>query len=309
MKKKNFDVNDIMASFSKAHVHEKKPLHFGFIVLFFFLASITLVFCFVKDELFSTNQMSFLGIFGASLISIFTIFLTLNHEKRFDYVAARKSALILSEILDSIYSQIERIDNGSIYTIAYPNDWIRYYENCCIYLEYDYLSYFLREFDIVEKLNKCIENDDKSGIERLLNYRRKSITDWTSDFTIISAKSNLFLFASGNSEHIPWTQQKQYKDFKKFIIENYSVEIKRLTVDYLKNNDGRCDVADAEYFTIEQLRREKAIQTGAYRYIASENRAMLNAIFDVYLSLKPEDAFGLCWGILSLKSQEGKLDE
>lgn len=307
--KKCFDIDDIMAKLSKVSVHEKKPLHSGFILLLFFVSSIILVFCFVKDELFSTNQMSFLGIFGASIISIFTIFLTLNHEKRFDYITARKSALMLSEILDSLHSQIERIINGSVYTIAYPSNWICYYESCCTYLEYNYLPYLLREFDIVDKLNKCIEEEDKSGINRLLNYRKKSITDWTFDFTIVSTRTNLSQFAAGNSEFPPWSQQQQYKDFKKFIIENYSVEIKRLTVDYLKNNNGHCDVTEAEYFTMEQLRQEKAIQISDYRYIALENRAMLKAIFDVYLSLKPEDAFELCWGKLSLKPQKGKLDE
>ena len=302
MKKKKLDVENIMVNNSKTRVREKRPFQTCGIILVFCLIFGLLIFCFVNDEIFSVNQMSFLGIFGASVISIFTIFLTLNHEQRSDYIAARKSALMLSEILDSLYSQIERIKNGSVFTIAFPTDWMHYYENCCTYLKYDYLPYLLREFDIVEKLNKCIENDDKTGIELLLNYRKKSITDWTLDFTIISAKTNLSLFASGNSEFPPWTQQQQYKDFKNFIIENYSTEIKRLTITYLNDNNGHCDAEKAEYFVMEQLRTEKALQTGAYRHIALENRAMLSAIFTVYLSLRPEDAFGLCWGELSLNS-------
>lgn len=302
MKKKNANIEKIMESTSKTRVCEKRPVQHSLIVFIFCLVFALLVFCFVNDEFFSINQMSFLGIFGASVISVFTIFLTLNHQKRSDYIAARKSALMLSEILDSLYSQIERIKNGSVYTIVYPIDWIRYYENCCTYLKYDYLPYLLREFDIAEKLNKCIENDDKSGIERLLNYRKASITDWTFDFTIISAKTNLSLFASGNSEFPPWKQEKQHQGFKNFIIENYSNEIKRLTIEYLQNNNGQCDATKAEYFVMEQLRTEKALQTGTYRYIALENKAMLNAIFAVYLSLKPEDTFELCWGELSLKA-------
>ena len=265
MKKKTLNIEKLMESTSKTRVRENRPVQHNLIVFVFCLVFAFLVFCFVNDECFSINQMSFLGIFGASVISIFTIYLTLNHQKRSDYIAARKGALMLSEILDSLYFQIERIENGSIYTIAYPVDWIRYYENCCTYLKYDYLPYLLREFDIAEKLNKCIENDDKSGIERLLNYRKVSITDWTFDFTIISAKTNLSLFASGNSEFPPWKQEKRHQDFKKFIIENYSNEIKRLTIEYLQMNNGQCDASKAECYVMEQLRTEKSLRVLSIR--------------------------------------------
>ena len=209
---------------------------------------------------------------------------------------------MLSDILDSLYSQIERIKKGSMLMIVYPTDWIRYYENCCTYLKYNYLPYFLREFDVVEKLNKCVEREDKAGIQTLLDYRDKSITDWTLGFNIVSAKTNLSLFASGDSELLPWIQQPQYKEFKKFIAENYSDKIKELTVSYLNEHNGHSDATDAEYYVMEQIRTEETLQTGKYRYIAIENRAMLHAIFSVYLSRKPEDTFELCWGELSLKS-------
>ena len=303
MKKKhlNIDIDDITAISSKTRVCEKSPIKRSRIVFLFFLLFILLAVCFVMDDWFTTNQMTFLGVFGASIISIFTIIVTLNHEKRSRYITARKSALMLSDILDSLYSQIEQIKNGSILMVVYPTDWICYYENCCTYLKYNYLPYFLREFDVVEKLNKCVEREDKAGIQKLLDYRNKSITDWTLGFNIISAKSNLSLFASGYSEHLPWIQQPQYKEFKEFIVENYSDKIKELTVSYLNDHNGHSDATDAEYYVMEQIRTEETLQTGKYRYIAIENRAMLYAIFSVYLSRKPEDTFELCWGELSLK--------
>ena len=304
MKKKPLNIDDMLTISSKSRVHERRPTHLVPIIVLFFLFFLLLVICFVMDERFTVNQMSFLGIFGASVISVFTIIITFNNEKRSRYIAARKSALMLSDILHSLNSQIERIKNGAMFVIVYPNDWIRYYENCCTYLTYNYLPYLLREFDIVEKLNKCIENGDKLGVKQLLNYRRKSITDWTLDFDIISATSNIFLFASGHSEHLPWTQQRQYQEFKKFIIENYENRIKQLTITYLNAHNGRSDAADAEKYIMEQLRAEHVLQTGTYRYIAMENRAMLNAISSVYLLRKPEDPFDLCWGELSLKGQE-----
>ena len=132
--------------------------------LLFFLAP--LVFCFFHEDLFTVNQMTFFGVFGASIISIFTISISLNQEKRSAYLTARRSALLLSNILDSLYSQIEQISNGLVHPIAYPLDWIHYYEQCCTYLQYNYLPYLLREFDIVEKLNQCILSNDKTGIER-----------------------------------------------------------------------------------------------------------------------------------------------
>ena len=306
---KKLDIDELRSIAAKTSVHEKRLLRTCLIIVLFGLLFALLILCFINDEWFTLNQMTFLGVFGASVVSVFTIFLTLSHEKRADYITARKSALLLSNILDSLYSQVEQINNGATFPIAYPHDWIRYYEKCCTYLEYDYLPYLLREFDIAEKLNNCIERNDKSGIKKLLDYRKKSITDWTLDFTILSAKLNLQMFASGFSEYAPWRQQKQYKNFKKHVIENYSNEIKDLTVEYLHNQNGHCDAKQAEYFVIEKLRNKIELQNSEYHYIVLENRAMLDAIFSVYLLLKPEDPFTLCWGELSLNKQEKERNE
>lgn len=190
----------------------------------------------------------------------------------------------------------------------YPSDWIHYYEQCCIYLRYDYLPYLLREFDIVDKLNQCISNNDKIGIEKLLKYREDSITDWTLDFSIISTKANLSLFASGNNELVPWNLETQYKQFKKFVIETYGCKIKALTTEYLLKNGGHCDSKEAEYFTMDQLRKEPELQKkGPYCHFLVDNGAVLDAIFGVYISLKPEDDFSLCWGELSLKQKEERI--
>ena len=290
MKKKfsNINIDDIKAIESNNSFHEKRPIRIGVIILAFFVMMAILVFCFVRENLFTVNQMAFLGVFGASIVSVFTIFITLNQERRLAYNTARKSALLLSNVLYSVYSQIERIQNGSVFAIVYPQNWIHYYEQCCTYLKYDYLPYLLREFDIAEKLNQCVVNNDKAGIDQLLAYRKKSITDWTFDFTILSANLNLSMFAGGNSEEAPWNQQAQYKEFKKFIIENYGDEIKEITNDFLSQNGGHCDANDAEYFAINRLREKAELKNGPYWYLAVENRAMIDAVFSVYLSLKDE---------------------
>lgn len=306
MKKKLFpiDIDELKAISSKNHFHEKRPIRCTVIVIAFLFLLVALAVCFFREDLFTVNQMTFLGVFGASVISLFTILLSLNQEQRSAYHTARRSALLLSNILDSLYSQIERISNGSVHPIAYPLDWIHYYEQCCTYLQYDYLPYLLREFDIVEKLNQCILSNDKTGMERLLKYRKDSITDWTLDFSIISTKTNLSLFAFGSKELVPWNQGSQYKKFKNFVIETYGCKIKDLTTEYLSKNGGHCDSRDAEYFTMNQLRKETELQNDPYWHFAVDNRAMLNVIFGVYMSLKPDDGFSLCWGELSLRKKD-----
>lgn len=208
--------------------------------------------------------------------------------------------MMLSDILDSVYQQIERIRNGPPQILTYPDQWINYYENCCTYLEYNYLPYLLREFDILEKINQCIIANDKDGINKLLAYRNNSITDWTLDFDIISTKRNLSLFASGFDEECPWKLTKSYIQFEKFVIKNCSDKIKQLTIDYLKAKNGHCDSLDAEYYVMEKLKKDPKIQSSPYKWQALENRKMLNVIFKVYLSLQASDGFSLCWGELSL---------
>ena len=72
----------------------------------------------------------------------------------------------------------------------------------------------------------------------------------------------------------------------------------------MNDHNGRVDSNDAEYFVMEQLKLEEGLQAEPYRYVAMENRALLNAIRSVYLSRKPEDMFELCWGELSLKTHK-----
>lgn len=43
------------------------------------------------------------------------------------------------------------------YPVIYPKNWLDYYGNCSFYLEYDYLEYLLREFEIIDKINCCIK--------------------------------------------------------------------------------------------------------------------------------------------------------
>ena len=70
MKKKKLDVENIMVNNSKTRVREKRPFQTCGIILVFCLIFGLLIFCFVNDEIFSVNQMSFLGIFGASVMEM-----------------------------------------------------------------------------------------------------------------------------------------------------------------------------------------------------------------------------------------------
>lgn len=70
MKKELWSIEDDLALLSKTSIHEKRPLHPIIIVLLLCVLLVLLGACFVMDENFSINQMSFLGIFGASIISV-----------------------------------------------------------------------------------------------------------------------------------------------------------------------------------------------------------------------------------------------
>lgn len=302
-KNKKYDIDDIMASGSKTCIKKRKPMPAWIVIIIPFLAFLVMKICLIHSENLTNNAVSIMGGIVSTSVSVFAIIYTLRNEQRKAYIDAKQSALVLSQILESIYGQIERINKGAVYAISYPQDWLNFYEKCCTYLEYDYLPYLLKEFDIAEKINVCINANDDAGLKRLLDYRKRSITDWAYDFEIITVKYNLSMFALGSNEERPWKQRKEYKEFKTFIRDNYSNEIKRLTVEYLKAHNGQCDSYDAQYYVMDKLREEKALQSGIYKYIALENKAMLYNIFSVYLTLNDDDAFSLCWGELTLKKQ------
>lgn len=296
---KKIDINKILDSPKKNLSMESKPIPSNWWIVLV-LPALYLLFCYANY--FTENQAIILGILGSTVTSFLILLATLNNEKRLDFRLARKSAKILSEILESIYNQIERINNGSKYSVDYPENWLDLYTNCSTYLQYEYLQYLLLEFDIIKKINDCISNGNEEGLASLLKYRKKSITDWTFDFEIITVRYNLFCFASGLKESKPWKQEKRYIEFADFFRSNYSDKVKQMTVEYLKKHDGTCDVNDANQYVMARLRQDTELSTGKYKYVAIENKAMLNSIFKVYLSLNNDDSFKLCWGELTLNS-------
>lgn len=298
--KKELDLDAIQSVSGKNHSKTKKPMP----VIVIYAVAIGLVWFLYKimciPDAFSTNQATILGIAGSTVISIFVLFITLDREKRTQYIEARKNAKLLSQMLGSIHVQMERIKNGSVHPVIYSEGWIENYQRCALYLEYDYFEYLLREFEIAAKINLAIESQNAKQIASLLAYREKSITDWGLNFNILAVKFNLSQFADGLSESKPWKQEKRYIDFKDFFLANYTVRVKELTVDYLKNHNGQCDTKEAEYYVMEEIRKEAALQSGSHKFAAMENKMMLSVIFTVYLSLKKEDDFSLCWGELTL---------
>ena len=304
MEKKKIDFDKVNERASRTTIKEKKPIKLGYLIMLFICIMILLVWCFLNDEHFSINQMSFLGIFGASIISIFTIVVTLNYESRERYITAKKSAALLARIIDSTCSQINQIMNGSLQEVVYPHDWLRYYENCYTYLRYNYLPYLLQEFNYIDKINAYVAKGDKGAVERLIKNGAKRITDSTQDFDIISAQFNLSCFAYGFKEQPPWTQSDSYKKFKKYVIDNYCNDINELTIQYLKDNDGRVDTNDAEYYIIEHLRNDERFWNDEYNFSRVQNKELLKAIFSIYLEYRPREAYDLVWGELILNDTD-----
>lgn len=299
--KAKIDLDQILSSHSKNLSRINKPISkLGILSISAIIIAI-IILLMIYVDCFSINQATVLGIVGATCISFFVLFFSVNKEKRDDYREARKAAKILSQLLESIESQISSIENGMQYVITYPSNWIDYYKSCSIYLQYDYLDYLLREFEIVEKINTCVNKKDFDGLSQMLKYRKKTITDWTFDFSILSVRFNLACFAIAHPEEKPWKMGKEYKEFKNFFLDNYSERTKELTIEFLKNSGKTCDANDAEYYVLEKIRLDPALKTGKYKYEVLENKKMLSVIFEVYLSLDKEGPFSLCWGELTLK--------
>lgn len=187
------------------------------------------------------------------------------------------------------------------YPVIYPKNWLDYYESCSFYLEYDYIEYLLREFEIIDKINCCIKKDDKEELLEVIKYRRQILTDWNTDYDILTTCLNLSCFSKGMNEIKSWRYEKSYKDFEKFFIENYSDKVKELTVEYLKKNKNSCDVNLALYYVMDKIRDDPDLKDGNYKFEVIQNKKMVNIIFKVYLSLQEDDLFYLGWGELHLK--------
>ena len=293
-------LESIISSNNSNSIRNNKPFPFSGIMIIFALIVVGLIALLIFSENFTTNQITLLGAIGATFISFFGVFYTINKEVRDRYIFAKESARILSQILESADKQISKIENGMHYPILYPKNWLDYYESCSLYLKYDYIEYLFREFEIIYEINCCIEKNDNEELIKLIKYRRKIFTDWTTDYNILSTRFNLFRFSSGIDVDISWKFEKSYKDFEKFFIENYSDKVKELTVQYLKRNNNSCNVNLAQYHVMEKIREDSGLKNSIYKYEVIDNKKMLNIISRIYLLLKDDDIFYLCWGELAL---------
>lgn len=207
MNKKNklkIDDVEVLESIMSIHninsIRNNKPLPFLGGMIIFALIAVGLVVMLIFAENFTNNQITLLGIFGATFISVFVVFYTINKEERDRYSLAKKSAKVLSQILESVNNQISRIENGMRYPVLYPKNWLDYYRSCSFYLRYDYIEYLFREFEIIDKINCCIKKNDTEELLELIKYRRKIFTDLATDFDILSARFNLSKFSMGMDE-------------------------------------------------------------------------------------------------------------
>lgn len=293
-------LESIMSNKTINSKRDKKPFSFLGVMIIFALIIVGLVTLLIFSEKFTINQINFLGIMGATFISFFAVFYTINKEGRDRYRLAQESARVLSQVLESVDNQMTKIENGMLYPVIYPKNWLDYYLSCSFYLKYDYLEYLFREFEIVDKINCCVKTYDKEELLELIEHRRKIFTDWATDFDILSTRINLSMFSSGMDEIISWKFEKSYKNFEKFFIKNYSDEVKELTVEYLKKNNNSCDANLAQYYVMNKIREDSRLKDSSYNLEIIENKKILNTIYKVFLLLQKDELFYLCWGELTL---------
>ena len=301
-KTNNLTTDTVLDSVSSRNIviskKPKAPIILLVTLVVYFLCILLTIF---HVDSLSSNTLSLLCGLFATGISIIIFYITSYNEKRKDYLMARKNALILSEMLQSINRQIIRINNGERFSILYPSAWFEYYRQCSFYLKYDYMEIITNEISAVDRINFCIDKGGESEIDNVLKERLKNITDSNSDFDIFVTELNLRMFAYEKAEANSWKQQKPYIEFDKFILDNYTMKIKELTIERLKNLQGTCDVNSMQRYIMEELRKEAALKSGKHKNIACDNKAVLKAIFEVYLKLNKNDVFSLCWGTLTLK--------
>ncbi len=303
-KNKTKILNEIVDSInSKNPVKELKPkipkTLVAFIIVIF---AVVMLIAFLIDSL-DEKEVGFLSNLITISITIAIFYITIYNEKRKDYKLARKNALALSEILDLISKRIIQINNGNRDFIYYPQEWLEYYKSCSLYLNYGYFDVITFEINIVDQINEAIKREDDSLLSEVLEKRRTFIVNSTSDFDIIATCNNLKAFALEKREEKPWKQQKQYKNFDKYILENYTALIKKLTEEHLKNTGGSCSVEVMQDYVTKEMQKDTNFTKGEYSHLALHNKAIFKSIFKVYICLTEEDSFSLCWGVLSLKNE------
>lgn len=300
MKQTNKMIADEVLSHSKFNPFSvRKPWSFNWMYI---LLLPNLYILFLVADKFTENQITVVGILGSTITAFLILFVTVNQQKRLEYLTARKSANILSNILDSVFQQIDIIDKGSRNIIFYPTNWLDYYYNCSIYLKYDYLKCIMKEFNYVEQINNCLLNSDETKLKNLILSRRKWITTSIhDDFNIIFISSNLSTFSINSIELIPWKKQKPFKQFLKFFDENYTDKVKEITIKYLEQQKaGSCDENDAMNYVMIELKKDENFKANNFKFI--QDKEILYAIFKVYLTLTENDRFTLVWGSLTLKN-------
>ena len=308
MKKNNHRKNKLQAidlitqSDSRQNIsREKKPISLKHVLILSALLFCFFICLFYNSDCMTVNQATIVGVAGSTCISVVVLVITLNSEDRKKYQTAKNSASVLAKVLNSVSLQLYQANAKTILPICYPDNWLAYYTDCSLYLQYDYLEILLQEFNIIERINKSINNDDKDAVQKLIDYRKYLLTDSSLDFNVLSVASNLSAFSLGLPEQKSWKGDVDYIAFKKYLIRKYARHIKHLAEDYLNKNDGNADVEKVQYYVMEELRKIGDLRDGKYKYYVLDNKKMLYALFYIFLSLKETDSISLCWGRLSIK--------
>lgn len=298
--RKKEQINNIVDSPRLNTLYQKKVVSPYFIVLVIVVV-LFMTWLFLPFDI-SERETILVSIMGSVLSSLIILFLNLNNEEREALIKAKKSATILTESLDFIGMQTIQIRNGSRHQIYYPKNWIEYYVDCAIYLEYDYLEVLYSEFNFAEKINNCLDSEDE--LQRIIEQRRGQIKKSTQSFNVFEVRLNLRWFAMGKAESKPWNQSENYKLFSDYFNRCYKKDVLNLTEAFLERY-GKNDTGKVQNYIMKQLRTDTNFLKEEFKEYRESDRAILNEIFKIFLELDKNSApFDLIWGELIPKNTQ-----
>ena len=77
----------------------------------------------------------------------------------------------------------------------------------------------------MNRINNAIEDQNETALSKLLEQRRNNIMNSMADFDIFTTSINLNSFALEFTESKSWKEQKEYIEFDRFLIDNYTNKI------------------------------------------------------------------------------------
>ena len=255
---------------------------------------------------FSPEQAQIAGNSITAVAAFMVLFASFSREKSHQKERAQSSALILGQILSSIYRQFERVRDGTIEKIIFPKSWIDLYCDCSRHLKYEYWESISKEFEYVEQFNCAFP--DKEKTREIIEKRHSYFLNSADDFDVISTCVNLKSFGlTGKELLLPWKKQQDNVAFKAFFAEHCSDFTEKMTVEYLKSHLGNCNSVDAAFYVLDKVKNDEMLKSGKFKVKLYENKVVLDAIYQIYIdrySIDKSKLISLVWGELHLKEDK-----